>query len=133
MCDESIDKLTDEQRDNLRKLADYLDSGKLKAKFDMDRFSELRINSEQTCGSVGCAIGHGPYVGIIKEAEENWYEYAERVFGMVPARWAWLFSSNWKDVDNTPEGAAARIRYYLEHGMPKNYAPWSYEEAQAGH
>lgn len=30
----------------------------------------------------------------------------------------WLFSDGWLDYDNAPEGAAKRILYMLEHGVP---------------
>lgn len=53
---------------NLKKLADYLMSGDLKAEFDMSTYDDdsgtnvLVVN----CGTVGCAVGHGPYAGIEK-------------------------------------------------------------------
>lgn len=116
-----------EHRDNLKKLATYLLSGKLKADFDMRYFSnDISISTragiyDPTCGSIGCAIGHGPYAGIPK-IDEAWDEYAERVFGVeshpsCPTHriFGWLFGSKWTDIDNTPEGAAKRIIYYLKH------------------
>lgn len=111
--------------DNLRKLAAYLLSGELKAKFDMDQFTghSFDIESEATtCGSVGCAIGHGPDAGIPKATNETWYEYAERVFGVDDDNflYSWCFDMRWTTLDNTANGAGKRILYMLDKGFPIN-------------
>lgn len=36
-------------------------------------------------------------------------------------RWYWLFSDGWRETDNTPSGAAARIRHLLSHGLPEDW------------
>ena len=113
-------------RDNLRKLANYLE-GDLKAGFDMGKFTE-RITSEEedeavNCGSVGCALGHGPWAGIEKLPTEKWSEYCERQFEtpLSSDEGLWVFSGSWKGFDNTPRGAAKRIYWLLLHGVPKNF------------
>lgn len=116
--------ITSEQRSNLKKLADYLLSGKLKAIFNIKTFSAGLFFDikETTCGTIGCAIGHGPYAGIPKHVDEDWYDYARRVFiGDNTLSYDWLFSSAWYDYDNTPEGTAKRILHTLEHGVPVNH------------
>lgn len=117
-------------RENLLKLATYLLSGKLEADFDMGSFtdgSDWRFNRRLDCGTVGCAIGHGPYAGLPKQDDEGWIAYSNRVFGFISEPylygpntyhtqgnyWHWCFSSLWDDIDNTPEGAAKRILYLL--------------------
>ena len=35
--------------------------------------------------------------------------------------WDWCFSSRWADIDNTPTGAALRIEWLLNHGLPKDW------------
>lgn len=120
--------MTKEQEDNLRKLANYLMRfSKLKrpkSTFDMSKFSDGEAfaiaRKETECGTFGCAVGHGPYAGVAKRKNENWNDYAERAFGAVMAEgvWRWLFSSLWCVTDNTPAGAAKRIRWYFEHGVP---------------
>lgn len=32
----------------------------------------------------------------------------------------WLFDVQWERVDDTPTGAAARIEWFLNHGLPEN-------------
>lgn len=109
-------------RENLKKLADYLLGGKLKAAFNMEYYAEHNGSSTE-CGSLGCAIGHGPYTGLYKLLAESWEGYAGRVFNIYSSspEWEWCFSYYWMYVDNTPEGAAKRILYLLEHGLPKNW------------
>jgi hypothetical protein len=107
---------------NRETLATYLLAGHLQALFDMAEFCEAdRSLFADTCGSVGCAIGHGPYAGVEKHAEEDWDQYSHRVFGLELAAWAWCFSSRWRDTDNTPEGAALRIRWLHAHGVPQDW------------
>lgn len=114
-------------RDNLLKLATYLLSGNLKADFDMsvytcgDHFqSSTPLSMRTTCGTVGCAVGHGPYAGIPKKSAEDWQTYGYRAFGVLPLspEFNWMFSADWANTDNTPEGAARRILYTLRKGVP---------------
>lgn len=123
-------------RENLKKLADYLLSNKLKANFNMEFFTG-EVNEDQLteCGTIGCAIGHGPYAGIKKSAYEAWWKYSERVFGLDTGsdEWVYLFGHGWAYTDNTPQGSAKRINHLLENGLPSNWeeqmggnAPLSY-------
>lgn len=109
------------KRHNLQLLAEYLTEPELKAAFDISRYCEnIFVENTEDCGSVGCAIGHGPYAGIKKETHESWNEYAKRCFvnSIHKHEYAFMFECSWADVDNTPEGAAKRIAYALEHGVP---------------
>lgn len=119
--------LSQYHEDNLRKLAAYLLSGELKADFDMSRFSNtlLPINKrrETHCGTAGCAAGHGPYAGIPKNEDESWEDYIIRVFGIgkeLDYYYSWCFQGEWIGLDNTPEGAAKRILWLLDNGLPDN-------------
>lgn len=126
--------ITQEQRDNLKKLADYLLSGNLRAEFDMENFSESHQHPDsKTCGSVGCAVGHGPYAGIMKDEYETWNSYSSRVFGcgVISTNhmlFTWCFDSDWKVVDNTSKGAAKRVLYVLKNGVPVNYLGQLYDD-----
>ena len=119
--------ITEEQRDNLKKLADYLLSGNLRAEFDIGRFADSFNQTQTNCGTVGCAIGHGPDAGIVKWKNEDWVKYSFRNFGseydpfQEDELFDWCFSSDWENIDNTPDGAAKRILYMLEKGIPKDY------------
>lgn len=121
-------------RDNLAKLASYLE--KLPADwkhFDMDVYLDAPdftsvYDAEDTyaqnpdlinsCGTVACALGHGPAAGIKPNYEAgcgiSWWDYGTLNFtGSADNLYDWLFSSFWSHVDNTHHGAAARIRYVL--------------------
>lgn len=121
-------EITEEQEMNLRILADYLTSGKLLAHFDMNDYSGDDHDNRFTCGSVGCAIGHGPYAGIKKSEIEFWDEYAIRVFGgrqfdytqsAKERLFEYCFHAAWKFKDNTAYGAGCRILEMLEIGIPE--------------
>ncbi len=108
-------------RANLTMLADYLESEKLRARFHMGQFQDGDIISWRDaldCGTVGCAVGHGPYAGIPKTTSEGWGAYSMRVF--IPSKsddaWMFCFDDVWAHIDNSPQGAAKRIRYLLKHG-----------------
>lgn len=108
---------------NLRTLAAYLAQPALKAAFNMAIFGSHPARGNTYCGSVGCAVGHGPYAGIDKMPEEVWGQYTQRVFGFLGEglhdyRWYWCFGAEWAPVDNTPYGAATRILWLLEKGLP---------------
>ena len=109
---------------NLELLATYLEALPVNyIHFDMDTFLDgVRDSGARTwepeCGTVACALGHAPNVpGIPKPLVEgeNWYAYSDRVLGLGDKDWEWCFSSDWAEVDNTPQGAATRIRYLLKH------------------
>lgn len=113
-------RIPKEYRDNLKKLANYLTNGELKAMFDMLRFTDGKQEKEaNTCGTVGCAVGHGPFAGIKKLSHETWHEYSCRCFAPRDEMFTFMFDGNWKYLDNTSTGAANRIMYALEHGVPE--------------
>jgi hypothetical protein len=82
------------------------------------------------CGTVACAIGHGPAAGITIATETaDWLDYGEKAFELALDEWDWCFSGHWCEVDNTPHGAAKRIRYFLEHGVPADAEAQRYGQA----
>lgn len=122
--------ITKEQRANLKKLADYLSSGKLKAKFDMSDYASYGYWDNATnCGSVGCAVGHGPYAGIKKPKDQSWNDYAAEKFGahlFEPSLeeeriYDFLFNQHWGIIHPTAKQAAKRIYLFLEKGLPSNF------------
>jgi hypothetical protein len=123
-------------RKNLRKLANYLlNLPKGYVHFDMNLIAEIPSSSEdgpepidaakffKNCGAVGCALGHGPAAGIKAHAWEDWFSYCQRVFGFddQSAGWSWAFDESWRELDNTPQGAALRIFYMLDFGIPSKF------------
>ena len=123
---------------NLLKLADYLDTlPDDYENFDMgeymqDEYGEtvwIKEQNKPVCGTVACAVGHGPAAGIRVYGDADWEAYADRVFGEIPYEdFQYMFGSEWSHYDNTPKGAAARIRTYVALG----HAPegWRYEDAK---
>lgn len=91
-----------------------------------DEIKTVVENNNYVCGTVGCAIGHGPLAGILvsKTDDNDWLEYSNRVFMSGPEYddvWQWCFGGAWCDIDNSPQGAGKRILYYLEHGLPNDW------------
>lgn len=118
-------KLTKYQAKNLIKLRNYL-SGEIRGALNMRFYCEKEANgysgSDDTdCGTVGCAVGHGPYAGIKKRKSEGWKKYEERVFGTGKVCFVdrFLFSFYWYRCDNSKQGVVNRINYVLEHGVPQ--------------
>lgn len=112
---------TPEQRANLERLAAHLSLGVTNRRFDMEHFSDADHDPYEECGTVACAAGHGPSLGIAALPNETWAAYVPRVFigGNAPA-YDWLFGGGWHRTDNTPAGAAERIRVALKDGIPSN-------------
>lgn len=116
--------------ENLEKLATYLEQlPEGYEHFDMKYYfvaQGLRLASPdnesvlESCGTVACAIGHGPAAGIPVKSGELWVVYSERVFELSPSAWDWCFGEEWVRVDNTPQGAAKRIRHYITYGLPED-------------
>lgn len=103
------------------------------------------------CGTSACAVGHyammkgwktremgaQPPADVAREhglvrAEGGtysmgWSEFCTKVIGVEimtgndDTLFEWLFDAYWASIDNTPEGAAARIDYFLEKGLPSNF------------
>ena len=122
-------------RRNLRKLANYLlNLPEGYEHFDMEHYLDSHnytkdgycsnaIKLLPKCGTVACAAGHGPSAGITPNPREGWDSYIQRVFRIneFGEWWSWAFDSSWQEFDNTPHGAALRILYMLDFGVPEKY------------
>ena len=125
---------TEDQEANLLALADFLD--KDPSNFDMGNFAEndeqsvdvCAINSDHNCGTVCCAIGMSPFIFPEKCNKSlrvgsylDWQCLGDYLYGKLNMfAWDWMFSHMWTRYDNTPRGAARRIRYFVKNGLP-NY------------
>lgn len=85
------------------------------------------------CGAIACAVGHGPSAGLYVpetcftiSGRIDWLEYADHMFikgyareyGLTQRRaFEWMFGGGWSYIDNTPHGAAKRIRWLLANGL----------------
>ena len=94
---------TKEQNENLLKLANHLESlpedyehFDMASYFEVEDFEEgvpSECNSKllSRCGTVACAVGHGPFIGIKPLEDEAWTPYAERVFTRYEEEWGVVF------------------------------------------
>lgn len=129
------------KRDNLQILANGLLAADIRGvQFDMSVFDEngdrwnaneitasdcIHLSKMATeCGTVGCALGWAPFFGLKKNVGESWQRFGNRSLIDVeihPEEWRWCFSAAWSRVDNTKRGAAQRIIWLLQYGLPKNH------------
>lgn len=110
-------------RENLQRLATFLAYERPEeVRFTMGIFSDNPEDDAVSCGTAGCAAGHGTLAGIEKLPNEDWYKYSCRAFAVGTAalrdEWDWCFGSSWVAYDNSPVGAAKRIQYLLDPDTP---------------
>ena len=132
----------EEQRENLSKLAHGLRTmPPPNVRFDMYRYCDEEHEFSLVCGTIGCALGCATYIVTPREDKhvlfdgflaghevlprrepESYDAYAMRVFGVqwTTSTWDWLFGPDWRDTDNTPQGAATRIEWFLNFGRPQD-------------
>lgn len=144
-------KLTNTQRKNLGILSAHLLSlPEDYQNFGMKSFCTSKINDEDeedggepiypiqnqakeihNCGAVACALGHGIAAGVKNWKKfDEWNAYGHHYFGLEgwSDEWEWCFSGDWHYRDNTPQGAALRIKWLLEKGLPNNHVDQLYNE-----
>ena len=117
-------EITTEQKKNLITLAQGLwNEDRRDVKFDMETYSNFGKGTERDteCNTVGCAVGHAPFYGIKKRYNEDWSDYSHRTLIETGSEWAWCFSGLWAYRDNTRRGAAQRIIYLLQYGLPDTW------------
>ena len=87
---------------------------------EMSRLGKEGPDFGTACGAVACALGTGAYwgIGLPKSSKvSDWGEYGEKVYGVDDVyAFYFLFAGMWMHVDNTPEGAAARILMLMTEG-----------------
>lgn len=168
-------KFAKEHRANLEKLATFLEglpedyqhfnmvtfachNGTCEVDFTADNFAKHPKELLENCGTVACALGHGPAAGVpvgrlflnrasLAYSGIDWDKYAKVRFGINREDqgyqndgtfrwqcgnklWQFLFGPYWEETDNTPHGAAARIRFVLDgNDLPSErfYRPEHYE------
>ena len=135
--------MTPVQLANLATLATYLEAHVPPPEFGMQAFMKVtndhnnlydfvpdNTEAYHQCGTSACAVGHGPLAlpdSLIDETE-TWNNYSKRVFGCnawssgaSADRFYWMFGGDWSDIDDTPTGAAARIRYFLDKPLRRKF------------
>jgi hypothetical protein len=116
-------------RENLQRMADYVRT--IPAEMFSMNFYRLGEKVSHECGSVGCAIGHctvldpRPLPKLSHDSEridfDIWSEMFTGIKLMSP-EWGWCFSKYWYFSDNTPDGAADRIEWLLNRGLPDDWS-----------
>lgn len=116
-------ELTSEQRKNLAKLVIFVNAKVPPPKFNIRLFnsdSHIYATDSVGCGTTACFCGYGPLAGIKVLQDEQWQEYANRIFNA--GAWGniklYNFLFDFKH-ENSKKAAVLRGAYYLMHGFPK--------------
>jgi len=135
--------LTATQKRNCAKLASYLETlPEGYEHFAMDCFygddNLATVSGYNVCGTVACAIGHGPAAGVkvgrddrLRSGAILWWSYSDRFATPHTPAWLFMFDGEWAEVDNTPQGAAQRIRWILDGNDPLGVGDLSYKQVPA--
>lgn len=123
-------------RENLQRAADYIRTIP-QERFNMGVYRDALPGQDEQpenefdheCKTVGCVIGHCTILdkgnALPMGPNSRWINYTDwsfKFFGpLSQEEWDWCFDYNWKDRDNTPEGAALRIEWLLKHGLPVDW------------
>lgn len=132
--------------ENLQKMAQYVDNLP-QSVFDMNYYRFAKFGEfysfYKECRTTGCILGHCTILDIkplpMKVNGIDFLLWCYQFTGINAFYdskiFDFLFHCKWKFIDNTPKGAAQRIRYFLEYGLPENWqeqmtgkAPLSYLE-----
>lgn len=117
----------------------FLDEGD---NFDAIVAYALNNGGVHQCGTAACAVGHGPAAGVLFDKNEiaeewrwskaanenirvdvpNWLLYTKRFVDVNSDQFDFLFGGSWVTYDDTPHGAAKRIRYFLANGVPEEFS-----------
>lgn len=114
-------------KENLQRMADYIRTVP-QEKFSMSVYRYGQNQHLPKCGSVGCVIGH---CTILDKANiKQWRDYegdiefgmwSQHFTGIKDEMWEWCFASEWANVDNTTNGAALRIEWLINKGLPHDW------------
>lgn len=121
--------------ENLEKIAAYTEKRPQEGFNMMQYCQDDRGHSvSHACGTLMCIIGDLPALkgefslrsdevhSHVSGQAVDWSSYSGRVTGLDDSgdEWEYLFGGDWVYTDNTPKGAAARIRYFIENGLPED-------------
>jgi hypothetical protein len=116
-------------KQNLQRMADHIRTVP-DYDFNMEVF-RLWGNKSRKCTTVGCVIGHCTVLvpdntlPRFSNGYIDFCQWSEEFTGLLydDPEWHWCFSSVWGYVnhDNTPEGAALRIEWLINKGLPEDW------------
>ena len=115
-------------KERLLYAADWLEANVKQEMFDISTFRRGQYQTPE-CDSVGCVIGHTTALdrkNVLKnytydDGNIKFVDWSHRYFGLNLDEWFWCFAASWQYTDNTVKGAAARMRYIANNGLPKNW------------
>ena len=117
-------------RENLQRMADYIRTVPPE-NFNMELWRTPGSEFTPECNSVGCVIGHCTVLDtperlkthLLGSYNFNWYSWSGYFTGIGSwmKEWNWCFDFQWHNTDNTPTGAADRIEWLLNNGLPENW------------
>jgi len=134
-------QLSDYHIENLTKHRDVLiQIAKSERGFNMDIYIADADEYTKTniCGSAACSLGYAPETLNMSMEEINQFrhwigidfnEIGEKYFGISNSNdpWDFLFSADWYPIDNSIEGAIARISFVLDNQIiSSNYVETNY-------
>ena len=119
------------KRENLQRMADHLKTNVKQENFHMGKYRGFYDFINPECGSVGCPVGTCTVLdaeNVIEnftnsEGEIDFLAWSKDFTGMYwgEYEWSWCFGSTWSKTDNTPTGAALRIEWLLNYGLPADW------------
>ena len=126
------------KRENLQLMANHLKNNVIPENFEMDQYRANGDYINPVCGSVGCTVGNCTVLDtenvmnnfINSDGRIDFTAWSEDYTGLLEAEyeaeWEWCFGCQWIFIDNTPTGAALRIEWLLNHGLPENWMSQMY-------
>ena len=117
------------KRENLQLMANHLKTNVKQDNFHMGRYRGDDDFSNPVCGSVGCTVGTCTVLDVENvienftnpDGEIYFWGWSVDFTGIYGGEWSWCFHSKWRNTDNTPTGAALRIEWLLNNGLPADW------------
>ena len=117
------------KRENLQLMADHLKTNVNQENFHMGTYRGDDDFSNPECGSAGCTVGTCTVLDVENvinnftnpDGEIEFWGWSVDFTGIYRVEWEWCFGYAWSKTDNTPTGAALRIEWLLNNGLPENW------------
>jgi len=115
-------------RENLQRMADYIKTVP-QEKFAINMYRGAYKDNGHECNTLGCVIGHCtildknplPIMGFNQRIDFGLWSEGFTGIDVDEDEWKWCFDGDWDTIDNTPTGAAKRIEWLLNNGLPENW------------
>lgn len=122
-------------KENLQRMADFIKTIP-QASFSMEVF-RFGKNNTPKCSSIGCVVGHCTVLDkenltFDENGDIEFLAWSEKFTGLSRSsnEWDWCFSGGWTDNDDTPIGAAKRIEWLINKGLPEDWKEQYHSEKE---